>query len=89
MITGPTAASYTESCWDEATRLLRESEWSKWEKRVWDGATMVPLVMTMFGTSGTSAVACLQSAGSAPLQLHALLATGVGDRGLWLRIAKQ
>ena len=48
-----------------------------------DGATTIPLVMTTFGKLGPSAESYLQSLADVACS------TGVVNRGLWLRIAKQ
>jgi hypothetical protein len=82
MITDPTAPSYLERGWDEA-RLLRECENAKRAKHVLNGATMVPLVMTTFGKLGPAAEGYLHSLADVACS------TGIVDRGLWIRLAKQ
>jgi hypothetical protein len=63
--------------------LFRKLETLKREKHVLHGATMVPLVMTTFGKLGPAAGRFLHTLASVAC------ATGVVDRGMWLRIARQ
>ena len=63
--------------------VLRECERAKREKRVLNGATMIPLVMTTFCKLGPSAESYLQSLADVACS------TGFVHRGVWLRIGKQ
>jgi hypothetical protein len=80
MIVDPTAPSYSRL--DEA-KLFSKYETLKREKHVLNGATMVPLVMTSFGKLGPAAEDFLHSLATIACS------TGVVDRGMWLRIARQ
>ena len=80
MIVDPTAPSYSRL---DEVRMFRKFESAKREKHTFNGATMVPLVMTTFGKLGPSAEWYLQTLATVACS------TGVVDRGMWLRIARQ
>ena len=67
----------------QLVRLVRECDRAIREKHVFNGATMIPFVMTTFGELGPSAESYLQKL------VDVACSTGFVDRGVWLRIAKQ
>jgi hypothetical protein len=79
-IVNPTCPSYLEK---SESALFREAEQAKTRKRVLNGATMVPLVMSTSGKLGLALEGHLQNLASVACS------TGVVDPGVWLRISCQ